>query len=142
MKVRIDEIKITDRIRQELHDLSDLKTSIRQVGLLNPIIINEEYELLSGFRRLNACRQLDWKEIDAIIIETGDNELKKLEVEYHENLGRKELSEADIQVYEKKRQVLLNPPKKFKFFNIFKFIWEFFKHLFGGKKKTETSPGN
>ncbi|NOZ61353.1 MAG: ParB N-terminal domain-containing protein [Calditrichaeota bacterium] len=138
MKVKIDDVIITDRIRQELHDLSELKSSIRQVGLLNPIIINEEYELLSGFRRLNACRQLDWKEIDAIMVHTGDDELKKIEVEYHENIGRKDLTEVDIQAYERKRQTLLNPPKRFRFFNIFKFIVEFFRHLFHGRKNLKT----
>ncbi|OQX84540.1 hypothetical protein B6D60_09145 [candidate division KSB1 bacterium 4484_87] len=137
MKVKIDEVVITDRIRQELHDLYELKSSIRQVGLLNPIIINEEYELLSGFRRLNACRQLGWKEIDAIMVHTGDDELKKLEVEYHENIGRKDLTEVDVRAYEKKRLTLLNPPKRFHFSNFLKSILNFFCRLFGKKKMSE-----
>ena len=70
MKLRITDIDIGNRIRHEVGDLSKLKESIVSVGLLNPVIINSNNELLSGLRRLEACRQLGWNEIEVRVIET------------------------------------------------------------------------
>ncbi len=92
MKINIHDIIIPNRIRTEPGDLSALKNSIASVGLLNPIILTESYEILSGYRRYLACRELGWHEIDARIVELGDNKVQKLDLEYHENVGRLELS--------------------------------------------------
>ncbi len=115
-------------------DVTALKESIRKIGLLNPILINEQNELLSGFRRLTACRELGWEEIEAIIIRTGEDELKKLEIEYHENLGRTDLSEIDRQNYEQLKSDILNPPKRKGLINFFKRMWDFILQLLRIKK--------
>ena len=81
MKLKINDIKISSRIRIENTDISQLKKSIAEIGLLNPIIVNEENQLLSGFRRLTACRELGWEEIDVVLLRTTDNEVKKLDIE-------------------------------------------------------------
>ena len=48
MKIKTDEIKVGKRIRSEAGDLATLKDSIETIGLINPIILNENNELLSG----------------------------------------------------------------------------------------------
>ena len=40
MLVKIEDIKIKDRIRKDLGNLEDLKDSLRTYGLLNPVTIN------------------------------------------------------------------------------------------------------
>ena len=75
MKVNIEDVKVSKRIRQDETDVTMLKESIREIGLLNPIIINEENELLAGFRRLEACKQLGWKEIETRMINTNSDEI-------------------------------------------------------------------
>ena len=63
MKVKIDDIHVKERLRAQPGDLSVLKESIKQVGLIQPLIINEKNELLCGHRRLLACKELNWDEV-------------------------------------------------------------------------------
>lgn len=136
MMLRIENIKIGSRIRQEAGDLSQLKRSIQEVGLLNPIMVNEKYELLSGFRRLEACRQLGWSEIDATIVETANDQVKNLDFEFHENLGRLNLNEEEQKSYNQIRYELLHPPKtRNRFFIWLMRIWHMIKSLFRAKEK-------
>lgn len=131
MKLNINEIKIGSRIRQDTGDLSLLKESIRKMGLLQPIIVNTKKELISGFRRLQACRQLEWDEIEVKIIKTEDDKVKKLDLEYHENLGRLNLSPEEKQHYLETREKLLRPPTLLqRFFLWLKNVWNMLKVLF------------
>ena len=134
MKVKIDDIKISARIRIENTDISPLKKSIEEIGLLNPIIINDEKELLSGFRRLTSCRELGWEEIDAVVLSTSENEIKKLDIEFHENLGRIDLSNDDRLNYLQMRHDLLSRPKRKNFWYYFKRLWDLFFGMFKRKK--------
>ena len=125
MKLQIENIKVGTRIRQEFGDLSQLKQSIQQVGLLNPLVVNEKNELLSGFRRLEACRQLGWIEVEVKVITTEKDQVKKLDLEYHENLGRLDLTSEEQQSYSQTRYDLLHPPKPENlFWKWLKKIWE------------------
>ncbi|MBC8180867.1 ParB N-terminal domain-containing protein [candidate division KSB1 bacterium] len=135
MKIKIDDIKISARIRIDNTDISQLKKSIEEIGLLNPIIVDEENELLSGFRRLTACRELGWEEIDAVVFKTSDNEVKKLDIEFHENLGRIDLSNDDRLNYLQMRHDLLSRPKRKSPWYYFKKLWDLFFGLFNWKKK-------
>ena len=134
MKIKIDDIKISARIRIENSDVSQLKKSIEEIGLLNPIIVNEENELLSGFRRLNACRELGWEAIEAVVLKTAEDEVKKLDIEYHENIGRMDLSLDDQLNYQQMRNELLKPPKKKNIWYYFKWFWELISKIFNRKK--------
>ena len=134
MKVKIDDIKISARIRIENTDITPLKKSIEEIGLLNPIIVNEENELLSGYRRLTACRELGWEEIDAVVLSTSENEIKKLDIEFHENLGRSDLSNDDRLNYLQMRHDLLSRPKRKNFWYYFKRLWDLIFSMFKRKK--------
>lgn len=125
MKVKIKDIKIKNRIRNELGDLTSLQESVMKVGLLHPILINEKYELISGLRRLYACRNIGWTEIEAQIVKT-DDELVKLEIEAHENLIRKDFTHDEIEVIIKRRKELM---KKGIFQKIIGALKKFFKWI-------------
>ena len=136
MKLKIENIKIGVRIRQDSGDLSQLKRSIREVGLLSPIFVNEKCELISGYRRLEACRQLGWSEIEAKIMDTADDKVKKLDFEFHENLGRLNLNEEERNSYNKIRRELLHPPKdRFRLLKWLMRIWQIIKLLFQKKAR-------
>ena len=127
MKVKITDIKIKNRIREDIGDLSTLEQSINSFGLFNPIIINQNYELLAGARRLTACKNLGWNQIDVKIIETKD-ELTKLEIESHENFMRKDFTEIEVEkVINKKRKLLL---KKGFFMSILNMFKKLFKAIY------------
>jgi ParB family chromosome partitioning protein len=58
-------------------DIHDLVESIQQLGLLHPPIVKRhasEYRVISGFRRVAACRQIGWSEIPAYIVSSDTND--------------------------------------------------------------------
>ncbi len=134
MKVRIKDIKVKNRIRTDLGDLTSLQESIMKLGLLHPIIVNEKYELIAGLRRLYACRNIGWSEIEAQIVKTKD-ELIKLEVEAHENLIRKDFNQAEVETVIRRRKELM---KRSIFHKIISAIKRFFKWLISLFKKDKS----
>ncbi len=105
MKVKIDDIIIKRRIRTSPGDLAYLMESISKFGLLNPIIITENLELVAGFRRLEACKALGMKEIECTVMPSL-SKFDRLLVEADENLTRKDLTIAEIERYEDEKRFL------------------------------------
>jgi len=81
----IDNIKINERFRKDLGNINPLAQSIKEIGLLHPIVINENNELIAGVRRLEACRKLGWVDIPITIANLEDIRRG----EYDENAYRK-----------------------------------------------------
>jgi ParB-like chromosome segregation protein Spo0J len=84
--IDIARIKIGPRHRKDMGDLKSLADNIAKEGLLQPIGITENDELVFGERRLKACRDiLGWTEIEARVVgvssivagEHAENELRK-----------------------------------------------------------------
>jgi len=80
--------------------LEELVSSIKQAGLLQPIVVRRSnggtaggYELIAGERRLRACQQLGWERIPAVQREADDRTLLTLAL--IENLQRDDLSPVD-----------------------------------------------
>jgi len=61
--MKISQIKINHGFRKDLGDLDGLTQSIKEIGLLHPIVIDEDGNLIAGLRRLNACIKLGWTDI-------------------------------------------------------------------------------
>lgn len=89
--VLIKDIQVSDRIRESVGDISDLLVSIRQHGLMNPIILDEGLRLIAGERRYTACRELNWKAIPARII-PGLTTESRLILELVENVARRDFT--------------------------------------------------
>lgn len=78
--------------------LDELVSSIKQAGLLQPVVVRRAnggsgYELIAGERRLRACQQLGWERIPAVQREADDRTLLTLAL--IENLQRDDLSPVD-----------------------------------------------
>ena len=71
MELRIDQIKIGERYRQDMGNLSLLSASIEQVGLLQPIGVTPDQTLVFGQRRLLAVQLLGWESIPARVIDVA-----------------------------------------------------------------------
>ena len=59
-------------------ELSELKTSIRQNGLLQPLLVRpskDKYEIICGYRRAQACMQLGISELPCIVRQLTDTEV-------------------------------------------------------------------
>jgi len=87
--------------------LQDLSDSIKQYGVLQPLIVSRveiekeggegmmtEYELIAGERRLRAAKLAGVSQVPAVI-RTGDTEIMKLELAIIENLQREDLNVVD-----------------------------------------------
>ena len=101
MIIPIDKIKVGDRIRKDFGDISELAKDIEANGLINPPVINKDYVLLAGERRLRACRSLRWKQIPVTMMDTRDAE-HELNIEISENDVRKEFTKSERVDYMKR----------------------------------------
>ncbi len=82
---------------QEDSSLEDLAASIREKGLLQPIIvrpIDRGYELISGQRRLMACRQIGMQAIPAIVRD-GVDDVDATAISLIENVHRADMNPPD-----------------------------------------------
>jgi ParB family chromosome partitioning protein len=93
----LDAIEPNPRQPREVFDeaaLAELVTSIREVGVLQPVVVREtapgSYQLIMGERRWRASREAGLDVIPAIIRETADDAL--LRDALLENLHRQELN--------------------------------------------------
>ncbi len=87
--------------------MADLANSIKQYGVLQPLVVSRvevekengdglvtEYELIAGERRLRASKLARVAQVP-VIIRTGDTSLMKLELAIIENLQREDLNVVD-----------------------------------------------
>ncbi len=90
--VRIDAVKLGDRHRRDLGDVDSLVRSIQVVGLLHPIVLTPDMELIAGARRLDAYRRMGHTEIPARIVPLREI----LRGELEENTVRKDFTPAEV----------------------------------------------
>lgn len=86
----IDSISVGDRQREEVGSIANLADSIQRRGLLHPIVIDRDLQLIAGERRLEAAKLLGWKEIPTHYHDELDENEKKI-IELEENIRRKNL---------------------------------------------------
>jgi ParB family chromosome partitioning protein len=96
----IDDIPISNlrapkrRLRSSNENLDELINSIRQQGLLQPIVARgsdgDHYEIIAGNRRYEACKRLSWRKITCHIVELNDKEC--FELSLIENIQRESLN--------------------------------------------------
>jgi len=98
--VKIDElVECEYNVRTELGDLTPLINSIREVGLLQPLIVRPskkykgKYEVVVGKRRYHALKALGYKEVPVIIRELTDREALMLSLS--ENIQRGSLTREE-----------------------------------------------
>ncbi len=95
MQLPIDDVVVRKRVRRDLGDLTALKESMRTHGLMNPVVINSNNELIAGHRRLESARELGWTSITVRVMDEED-EASLLEMEIAENTHRKALSTDEL----------------------------------------------
>ena len=98
--ISLDKIDANPRQpRSELGNLQELMASIREKGILEPILVRpkgERYEIIAGERRYQASKNLKLTEMPCIEMDVDDREA--MELSLIENLQRKDLDvfeEAD-----------------------------------------------
>lgn len=91
--INIDEIYPSpNQARTELGNIQELMDSIKEKGILEPILVrrkDELYEIIAGERRYAAAKNLGIKHIPCIEMRVSDNEA--IEIALIENIQRKDL---------------------------------------------------
>jgi ParB family transcriptional regulator, chromosome partitioning protein len=131
-KVRVDQIKVMERVREEYGDMETLKNSIRKYGLLNPVIIDTKFNLIAGAIRLRAAKELNFTEIDASIIDEATR-LVQFDMEMQENLVRKDFTEEEIHKSIEMKKRLLRKPLFTRFLEWIKRIFRSIASIFRKK---------
>jgi ParB family chromosome partitioning protein len=90
---KIHPSKLNPRLEINVGRLNELAASIREVGLLEPIIVrpvNDEYEVVVGERRYRASQQAGLEKVLVVVREYSDDEVAQLNL--IENIQREELN--------------------------------------------------
>ncbi|HHF42439.1 MAG TPA: hypothetical protein ENL38_01800 [Candidatus Aminicenantes bacterium] len=89
INVKLDEVKIGKRYRTTNKDVIErLKSSIKEIGLLQPIVISKDKDLVAGFHRLQALKELGYEEVPAVVCKEDTEFFCEME----ENFVRSELT--------------------------------------------------
>lgn len=78
--------------RKSVPDVGELADSIERKGLLHPLVVRpkgDDYELITGHRRFEACKTLGWRKVPCQIIDVTDRDA--FEIALVENLQRRTL---------------------------------------------------
>ena len=87
VELPIEKVIVINRFRKVFVDIDKLAVSIEKQGLINPIIIDENLELIAGERRYKAHQHLGKATIKCII-KIGLSNVQKKEMELSENVDR------------------------------------------------------
>ncbi|AGT27675.1 chromosome partitioning protein ParB [Borrelia miyamotoi LB-2001] len=99
MLIDLEQIRIKRRIRQNIGDTTTLKESIKKHGLIYPIIIDKNKNLIAGFRRYQVLKELGYKEVEVKVIPI-ENKKTLLEIELDENNVRKSFTKSESEAGE------------------------------------------
>ncbi len=91
----LSELKIDNPYLRPNTDVSELEKSIRAIGLIAPLVVDQDNKLLAGGRRYQALKNLGWSEAPILRV-SGDDYQKEL-ISIDENLVRKDLNKLELE---------------------------------------------
>ena len=105
-QVPVAAVVVGSRMRQLNEEkVLELMQSYEEIGVINPISLDEDLFLMAGFHRLEAARNLGWETIEAKIFSQEDLQRELIEID--ENLIRNELCYVGEAEHIEKRELIL-----------------------------------
>jgi len=93
--IDIQQINVDNQYLRLDSDVEKLKKSIETVGLINPLVLNQNNKLIAGGRRYSALKALGFEEVPCIKIDKSDLEQELISID--ENLIRVDLKNMDLE---------------------------------------------
>jgi ParB family chromosome partitioning protein len=91
----ISDIIVNNKYLRTSTNVDSLIDSIDNIGLINPLIVNDKNQLIAGGRRYSALKQMEREE--APVIKVSQGELKEELISIDENLVRKNLTDLEFE---------------------------------------------
>ena len=85
MKVKVSSLKHHPKNKEiyTLSSIEELMESISEVGLLQPLIIDSRNQVISGNRRFESIKRLEWEEVEIIQREVKEEEEELLLIHFN-----------------------------------------------------------
>lgn len=96
-EILLDQIEFGERFRKDYGNITELVTSIKKEGLIQPLAVyaqpdkKQPYLLLAGGRRFTACTKAGLEKVPCLIFDTLMSDLDVRSIELAENIYRKDL---------------------------------------------------
>ena len=65
----------------------DLKESIKNFCIVDPIIVNKDNTVIGGHQRLKICKDLKYVEVDCVMLDLSKEEERELNIRLNKNTG-------------------------------------------------------
>jgi ParB-like chromosome segregation protein Spo0J len=108
-ELHIDQIRTDGRHRTDLGDIKGLASSIEDLGLIHPVVVTPDHQLVAGARRLAAMRALGWDTIPVTVIRTLSDATDRLLAERDENTCRKDFTATELVAVGRRLEELERP---------------------------------
>lgn len=115
--MKTNNIIVNKRSRKDPGDIEGLANSIKDIGLLHPIVITANNELIAGERRLLAFQSLNaknpndgWDDIPTTVADSFDSVRALLIAERDENTCRKDFTPSEAVELGKKLEGIISTP--------------------------------
>ena len=100
-EIKLSDVRVSQRLRQlDNSKVAELVESIKLLGLLQPIVVDSDNNLLAGNHRLEAFKNIGYENIDCKIVNLSEQKNRLVEID--ENLIHNDLS-----IIEKSEHIIL-----------------------------------
>lgn len=107
--VKVDAIRVEDRARRQYEGIDSLAASIQSLGLLHPVVVTRDLQLIAGGRRLHAVRSLGWESVPVTYADSLTDVVGYLQAESDENAERMPLKPTEAADLARKIEAVLAP---------------------------------
>ena len=85
MKVKVSSLKHHPKNKEiyTLSSIDELMESISEVGLLQPLIIDSRHQVISGNRRFESIKRLEWEEVEVEVKDVNEGEEELLLIHFN-----------------------------------------------------------
>ena len=98
INVKIDDLKDSEYNPREMTsvEFQKLKNSIESFGLVEPIIINSDFQIIGGHMRRKACKELGWTEVPCFKVDLDKKKEKLLNLALNRIGGRWDRNKLEV----------------------------------------------
>jgi len=89
INIKAGELKPAEYNPREMNefDLDNLKNSIREFGIVEPVVVNKDLTIIGGHQRYRAMLELEWQEIPCIVLDLDKTKEKILNLALNKIVG-------------------------------------------------------